>query len=154
MGVVTLQIALFGIVGSDTRGDALTFQHFASWVMRSTVVEGSPFPPATAYDERGARAGLISGNHEATLIFKADCTCDSEQVRSWNEAARKRGETVTVIVAAPPRELARIKKENGINAPLRSMRLDEMLRLGIGSQNLPTAVHILPDNTILSVQWR
>lgn len=148
-GIVLLQIASFGLVRQDTRGDSLSANQLAATVSGAGITEGSRLPNFAAYTESGRRASILTVGRPLTVVF-SDCSCSAESIRRWTETATRRKETVVTVFATAPQKLAKEQNDNKISGRMLAVRMSELTRLGL--KELPAAVHIGPDGTVLAVE--
>ena len=150
VGIVLLQIATFGFVASG-QSDTMSLAQAVEPLAGSSVLQGSKAPAMTAYDDAGRRQNTLVSGRANTVIFASRCSCEVDQVRYWAGIATRRGENVTIIVPAWPRQLR--QTHFGLSAKTRvlAMRPADFLRLGT-TNHLPLVVRVLSEGTVASAQ--
>ncbi len=152
LGIVLLQAAIFGFIGSDRRADSLTARQLAAPFSRAVITQGGSLPDFTAYDQQGARQMPLTGKRAATIIFKKDCTCDTDTLRRWIESARRRGEEATTVVLCAPEKLVKVAKEHPTADRHLAIRHSAFSGLGLTHEQLPVALHVSTRGTVLAVE--
>lgn len=153
LAVLFFLLAAFSIVGKTERPDCLAARSLTTSILEDGFVVGQRHPPVIAYGATGARESVF-GERPTTLIFKEDCTCDTETVTAWQEAAIRRGENLVVFALVRPEQLNKLK------GPLRplgrflSIRRSELNSLGLHDDRLPYAFHISKSGMLLSTENR
>lgn len=148
-GIVLLQVAALGLVRQDTRGDSLSANQLVAAVSGTGITEGNHLPNFAAYTESGRRAPILTAGRPLTVVF-SDCSCSADRIRQWTEAAALRKEAVVTVFATAPQKLAGERKNNKISGRMLAVRMSELTRLGL--KELPAAVHVGADGTVLAVE--
>lgn len=150
VGIILLQVAMFGLLRSDRDGDSLSARSLTTAASGSPLAEGRRLPEFAAFDAAGRRTALwehLKGQ-AATVVF-TDCSCSAKRIDDWLEAARSRKENAIVFARTPPAKLASFRREIGFNGPLFSMRAGELASL---NEEMPVAVHLSSDGTVLAIE--
>lgn len=146
---IFLQIASFSLIRGSANGDSLTLAQIVTEIVPISLAVGQKMPAIPVYSVVG-RQPLITSISSETVIFKADCTCDSIIIEKWIHSASQRQEKVTVVIMAPAEELSQIAKKNGLSGRILSTRPSDMQMLGHPSQ-LPIGLRVSPEGIILEV---
>lgn len=151
LGIVSLQCAVFGLVGNNTRGDSLSAIQLQSVFVTPTLAVGRKLPGLAVYEATGLRRSSLPIKRNTFIVFKTDCTCDVVAVRSQSQAALQRGEDAITIIQIAPEKLNGFQKKNELPGRTYSIRREELGRLGLAFQ-LPALVHVDANGLVQSVK--
>ena len=156
-GVISLQVATAIFVYGRSWGASFPLPILANYVASARVESGATWPVFAAYDANGVRREIIPSSHLASaVIFKSTCSCDETQVTNWLQAARQKGEAVTLLVPLDEKEEKQAIARNSWKGRILRVRRVELERLGLiveGKANqLPIMAHLDANGAILGVQ--
>lgn len=152
IGIVVLQISMFGVTSKPGSSETLTANQLFAFFSGAKIQEGWRLPPFTAYDKNGRREDVLRPGKPSVVIFRNDCDCEQTQVLRWAEVAAQRREGITIILPVSPAHLGKQKEEGRPAQRILSMRYSEMMRLGLPEKQLPMAIHLDGNSTITAIE--
>ncbi|PQV62513.1 hypothetical protein B1R32_13126 [Abditibacterium utsteinense] len=156
-GVISLQLAAASFVLGQSWGDSLPISVVANDWNGARIEVGASWPLFAAYDENGVRRPVMDASRSTgAVIIKSSCSCDEVQVSNWLEAARQKGESVTLIMPISEEEEKKVITRNRWQGRVLRVRRGELERLGLLKtgmvSQLPLMAHLDSKGNILGMQ--
>lgn len=154
VGIILLQLSMFSLISSQTRGGSFTLEQTSDVVTDAALSQGHRFPSLGAYNSMGQRQSIRDSHRFSTIILASSCNCESDQIQRWAQAATHRGDLVTVILSTEPAKLTLFSAHLPQKTRLLSVRTVDFFNMSQTVGHTPFAVRVLPNGTVLGIQWK
>lgn len=153
VGIMLLQLSMFGLISSQTRGGSLTLEQTSDTVIGAAISQGHQLPSIAAYDSTGQRRSIRSVHHFSTIILASSCNCESDQIQRWAQSAIHRGDSVAVVLSTKPTKLSSFSAHLPSKVHLLCIRTADFFSMSQTVGHTPFEVRVSPNGTVFGIQW-